>query len=120
MAKEKVKIIDPQTGEEDKEIEIKCRFLLPREAEKMVEEVVDITELKPVTVEVDGKTKESHTLKGNFSGMIGLKRRALDKIIINCAEAKQISSEDRNEIYKKYGEKTLQQVMTDLEVINPK
>lgn len=110
--KETVKLID------DSEIEIECRPLFPRKAFSLVRSLMNITHMKPISVEVEenGKRviKESQEMYGEFSGIIELIPLAFDQIVVNCPQKDQISVESMNYLYKKYAEKTVQQVMTSV------
>ena len=110
--KEKVILID------DSEIEVECRYLLPRKAYSIMRNLLKIEEMNPIMMEVekDGKVEyvQSQKMKGDFSGIIELVPLCVDEIVLPCPQKELISVNSMKQLYEKYAEKAIGEVMTSV------
>lgn len=102
MPKEEVELIDGKTAE------INVRPLIPRKAFQIVQEAMKINEMQ------DSDDGENQILRGDFSGIVSLIPKAFDYIVQDCPQKEQISVKSMNDLYSKYAEKTISEVMTSV------
>lgn len=100
--KEEVTLIDGQTAE------ITVRYLIPRKAYSIVRSVLKITNMK--------EGENGQEMIGDFSGIVELIPKCIDEIVSECPQKEQISVQSMKDLYEKYAEKTISEVMTS---VNP-
>lgn len=102
MPKEKVELVDGS------EVELTCRYLLPRKAYSLARQVLKITNMKETS---DGQQQE---MSGDFSGIVELIPMCVDEIVADCPQKDKISVKSMKQLYEKYAEKTIGEVMTSV------
>jgi len=57
---------------------------------------------------------EGQEMIGDFSGVIEMIPICVDEIVADCPQKEQISIKSMKELYEKYAEKTISEVMTSI------
>jgi hypothetical protein len=97
--KEEVELIDGSKAE------VNCRYLLPRKAYQIFRSLVNIT----------AEDFESKTAKVELSGIVELIPFCVDEVVADCPQKEKITIKSMKEIYSKYAEKTMGEVMASVD-----
>jgi hypothetical protein len=98
--KEEVELIDGSKAE------VPVRHLLPRKAFSIVRQLLKITNMK--------ESENGQEMIGDFSGIIEIMPICIDNIVADCPQKEQITIKSMKELYEKYAENTIGEVMTSV------